>query len=340
MKKILAILLVVALMVGTVAACAAPTPEPAPAPAPEPAAPAPEPAPEPEEEQTFRVAIQLLPPPNQFHAHMRILIEEAVAAAPSNFEFQIFGSTDENDQVVVLETLFEQRDEWDGLIISPQNGTLVGPIAAQFYEAGIPVVIINRLTDPEIFTAYVAGDNPGGGVMWAHYIGEFLGEEGGTVFCSRMTAGTPIDRDRHYPFIETLETYYPQIEYIGSSEGGNSFEMGYDIAMAAMMAHDEITILYGHDEFAARGFVNAMIDAGRTDLKLAGFWGGTQALWDELDADRDLILRGIAYQPAMGTLAVETMIRILNGEDVPNRVVEPTMIFGPENLSEWAALAY
>jgi len=271
---------------------------------------------------------------------MRILIEEAVANAPSNFEFQIFGSTDENDQVNVLETLFEQRDEWDGLIISPQNGTLVGPIAAQFYEAGIPVVIINRLTDPEIFTAYVAGDNPGGAVTWAHYVGAFLGEEGGTVFCSRMTAGTPIDRDRHYPFIETIERYYPQIQYIGSSEGGNSAEMGYDIAMSAMMAHDEITVLYGHDEFAARGFVNAMMDAGRTDLRLAGFWGGTQALWDELNADPNLILRGIAYQPAMGTLAVETMIRILNGEDIPKMVLEPSMIFGPENLAEWASLTY
>jgi len=356
MKKILAILLVVALMTVMIAACAAPD---APPPvddaeevtAPEPAAPAEldeaDPVDEPAEQEdagdeTFRVAIQLLPIPNAFHAVMRDLIEEAAEAAPANFEFEIFGSTDENDQIRVLEVIYEEamRGEWDGVIISPQNGTLVGPIAEQMYNSGIPVVIINRLTDPEVFTAYVAGDNPGGARDFAHYVGAAL-PDGGTVFEVRMTAGTPIDRDRHYPFVEVLEANYPDVEWLGSGEGGNSFEMGYELGMNALMAHDVINVVYAHDEFAARGFWNAVIDAGREDdLVLVGFWGGTREFWYELDEDPDLVLRGIAYQPAMGTLAVQTMIRILQGETVDFFTVEPSMIFGPHNMDEWYDLSY
>ena len=352
-KKFLAISLALVMVLALVAACAG---DPAPAPAADPVAPAadpaapapaqgeaPAPAPAPAGDEVFRVAVQLLAPPNEFHAHMRYLIEREIEEAPDNFFFQIFGSTDANDQIVVLETLYMQAraGEWDAIVISPDNGTLVGPIAAQFYEAGFPVVIINRMTDPPVFTSFVAGDNVGGAIMFAHYVGALLGPEGGTVFESRMTAGTPIDRDRHYNFVETLARYYPQITHIGSAEGGNSAERGYDIGMSAMMAHPVINIIYGHDEFAARGFWQAMQDAGRADeVRLVGFWGGTQALWDEQYADPDIVLRGISYQPAFGAFAIRVMMKILNGEEVARYEVDDYIIFAPHNLEEWAPLAY
>ena len=347
MKKFLAVVLFA--MLFAFAACAA---EGTPAvPAPEVPAAAPEVAPEvaPEApaaveepgEQVFRVGISLPPILNDFHATMMHEIENAIANAPPNFEFTLTGSNDAGEQVMVLETFATMG--FDGIIISPWDGSLVGPVAEYIYNMGTPVVVINRMIDPPVFTSFVAGDNPGGSALMAHYIGEFLGGEG-TVVTMRMVAGTPIDADRQYPFLEVMETYFPNIEILCGGqgvEGGNNREGGYDAAMILMQRFPHIDVIYGHDEFAARGALQAFDDAGRTELRLATGWSGTKEFLAEIEEQGDAVrLRVAAYLPVMGATAVQAMIDILNGEEVERYTIDPPLVLGPHNVDEWAHMAF
>jgi len=337
-KTLLALILVLALVMVGCANGAAPTAEAPAAPA-APATPA-DPAAADATDQTFRIAISLPPILNDFHSTMVTEIENAIANAPANFDFTIHGGgtvADGAEQLNALERIYEQG--YDGVIISAWDGNLVGPIAEQIYNAGIPVVVVNRMIDPEVFTAFVAGDNPGGARLMAHYIGELLGEEGGNVFVMRMVAGTPIDADRQEA-LAVWEAYYPNIRIIGEAEGSNNAETGYEAAMNAMQAHPHIDVIYGHDEFAARGALQAFEDAGRTEIRLATGFSGTQIFLREVEENPDTLLRVAAYLPVMGATAVQTMMDILNGESVPRYVIDPPMVLGPHNVDEWRDLAF
>ena len=340
MKKILAVVLIVALF--ALAACAAPaTPAPAtPAPAaPAPAAPA-APAADPGE-QVFRVGISLPPILNDFHAAMMTEIENAVANAPPNFEFVITGSNDAAEQVNVLET-FATMD-FDGVIISPWDGSLVGPVAEQMYNAGTRIVVINRLIEPQVFTSFVSGDNEGLARAMAHYIGNFLGGEG-YIATMRMVAGTPIDADRQYPFLEVMEAYFPNIVLLCGGtgvEGYNHREGGYNAAQILMQRFEHIDAVYGHDEFAGRGVLQAFDDMGRTEIRLVTGYAGSREFLAEIDELGDAHrLRVAGYLPVMGATAVQAMIDILNGEEVDRYMFHQTIIMGPHNVEEWRHLAF
>jgi ribose transport system substrate-binding protein len=351
-RKLVAILLAGAMVISSLAlvGCGNGAQEPAPEPEPEVEAevdtddePEAEPEAEPEveaEEQVFRVGVSLPPILNDFHATMVAEIENAIANAPPNFEFEVVGGgtvADGAEQVNVLERFYEQ--DFDGVVISPWDGNLVGPIAERIYNSGTPVVVINRMIEPEVFTTFVAGDNPGGARLMAHYIGETLGEEGGNVFVLRMVAGTPIDADRQEA-LAVFEEYYPQITVIGEAEGSNNAETGYDAAMNAMQAHPHIDVIYGHDEFAARGALQAFEDAGRDEIVLATGFSGTRLFLQEVEEDPDTKLRVAAYLPIMGATAIQAMIDILNGIDVPRYVIDPPMVLGPHNVDEWRDKAF
>ena len=155
----------------------------------------------------------------------------------------------------------------------------------------------------------------------------------------RMVAGTPIDADRQEA-LAVFEEYYPQITVIGEAEGSNNAETGYETAMNAMQAHPHIDVIYGHDEFAARGALQAFEDAGRDEIRLATGFSGTKIFLQEVEEDPDTKLRVAAYLPIMGATAIQAMIDILNGEDVPRYVIDPPMVLGPHNVDEWRDLAF
>lgn len=344
MKKILALLLAVSLVLaacaGPAAAPAAPAPAPAPAAAAAPA-PAPEaeaPADEPADEVVFRVGVSLPPILNDFHAVMRTEIENAVANAPDNFDFQIVSAMDANDQYNVLEVLY--LEQFDGVVISPFDGVLIAPIAEQIYMTGAPTVIINRAIATDHFTAFVAGDNPGGGRNAADVIGERLGGEG-YVFGLRMAAGTPIDADRHNAFMEQLETYWPGITIIGDGDAGNTREGGFNTMQNALQAHPHIDAVFGHCEIAALGAVAAIEQSGREDIQIVTGFGGSLFLVEIFEEEPDFLLNAtMSYLPVMGATAIETMIRILNGETVERYVIDPPLILTAENLDMWRDWAY
>jgi len=344
-KKFTALLVVALLVLSACGAASEPVSEdiePAAPVAQEPAEPGEEPAEtaEPEGDRQFRIGVSLPPILNDFHATMVTEIENAIANAPDNFTFDVVGGgtvADGAEQLGVLEMFYTQN--YDGVIISPWDGNLIGPITEQILNSGTEVVVINRMIEPAAFTSFVSGDNPGLARAAAHYIGEFLGEEGGNVFVLRMVAGTPIDAERQLA-LEVFEEYYPNIVIIGDAEGSNNAETGYESAMNAMSAHPHIDAIYAHDEFAARGALQAFEDAGRTEIRLATGYAGTRQFLQEVEENPDTKLRVAAYLPIMGAIAVETMLDILNGIQVERYIFHDTIIFSPTNVDEWRDLAF
>jgi len=287
--------------------------------------------------EVFRIGISLPPILNDFHAAMRNSIEEAVANAPDNFDFTIVSALSADDQFNQLEVFYNEN--FDGVIISPDDGTLIAPIAEAIYNSGTPTVIINRAIDTDVWTSFVACDNVGGARTAAHHIAEFLGGEG-YVFIAHMRAGTPIDRERTYPFLEELAEHWPGITVLGRAEAGNTREGGFDMMQNAMAAHPEINAVWAGSEIAALGIAHAATLAGRDDLVIAMGFGASQALVDELDADPDFIVQSMCYVAGMGANAVQAMMDILNGEEVGRYHLRESIVINRDNLHIWREWAH
>ena len=284
----------------------------------------------------FRVAIAMSPMTNPFHRTMYRFFEEAAEAAPSNFRFRFYFSDNTEVQVNNMELIL--AGNYDGVIISTHDGNVMAEPSARIRRAGAKTVVVNRMLATEEWDAFVSGDNVDGGRNVARYMGNFLGGEG-NVYIIGMQLGTPIANDRSSGFEEVMRTEFPNIRILGTSEGEHNIEAGFQAMQTVLAAHPHIDAIYSHDPFSTMGQEQAIINAGRTDVRLIMGCAPDQSMVAHMRANPNTILRGnFAYPPAMSGEAVRVMVRLLQGQPVERYTIAPAELLMIEDLDQWANL--
>lgn len=92
----------------------------------------------------------------------------------------------------------------DVLVVSPNESAELTPVITKAYQAGIPVILLDRKIDNDQYTAYVGGDNRQIGYMAAEYIVALLKGKGDVVLV-RGTKGSTADTERYEGFLKALE---------------------------------------------------------------------------------------------------------------------------------------
>jgi len=154
-----------------------------------------------------------------------------------------------------------------------------------------------------------------------------------------MTLGTPIAEERSRGFLEVMRTEFPGINILGTAEGGNNMEMGFDIMQTILAAHPHIDAVFTHDPFSAIGQEQAILNAGRTDVRMILASGVDYTSIQHFEANPNTIfLGGGLYPPSMGGDGIRTLIRILEGENVPRIDLIDAGLLLFENLDQWRHL--
>lgn len=91
----------------------------------------------------------------------------------------------------------------DLLIVSPNEAKPITPIVEKAYQNGIPVIILDRRTNSDQYTAYVGADNVEVGQVAGTYANTLLKGKGKVIEISELP-GSSADIDRHKGFIEIL----------------------------------------------------------------------------------------------------------------------------------------
>ena len=123
------------------------------------------------------------------------------------------------------------RKKPDVLVVLPQDGAALTPVAQKAEQAGIPVVNIDRLfTEPDAATATVLGDNYQIGVLAADYIADELKCEGNVVEIQGL-AGISVTEDRTKGFEEELKKQCPKggVEIVASQPGDFNPDQGLKV---------------------------------------------------------------------------------------------------------------
>jgi ribose transport system substrate-binding protein len=299
-------------------------------------------------ERSGPVSIVASVPPTD-HGWLGAISKNAREAAGQydDVRFRLLEAADADSQAQQIEQVIPDRP--DALVVLPQDGAALTPVAQKAERAGIPVINVDRLfTAPDAATATILGDNYQIGVLAADYIADRLKCEGNVVEIQGL-AGISVTEERSKGFTEELRKVCPDggIEIVARQPGDFNPDTGLRVMESILQAEDQIDAVYTHDDDMAQGVVQAIRNAGRdNDMFLTGV-GGSQDAMEQIK-EGGLYAATFLYNPAMAASAVNMARLIALGEgfpelvppEVPRQIVVPAATVTQSNVEDYEQYAF
>ncbi len=215
----------------------------------------------------------------------------------------------------------------DLLMISPNEAQPLTQIVEKAFDRGIPVIVIDRKILSDKYTCFIGADNELIGREAGKYAAELLKGKGKIVEITGLKGSTPAI-ERHDGFMEGIKDY-PDIKIIYSQDGAWLREKGISIMENALQRFENIDLVYGHNDPMAIGAYLAAQYVGRAkDLHFIGI-DGLNGPEGGIQAVADGKLSATFVYPTGGKTAVETALKILNGEKVRKNITLSTDTITP-----------
>ena len=239
---------------------------------------------------------------------------------------------DREQQMQVIDNFTTRRVS--GIVLAPLDSkAMVRPVETA-EKAGIPVVVIDSGLDSESYVSFVATDNFKGGQMAGQFMGELLGGKGNVILL-RYAVGSASTEKRENGFLEALKAF-PGITLVSSDQyAGPTRETAYQASQNLLNRFGkEVDGIFCVNENSTIGMTKALREIGRAggEVKMLGFDAGSQSIKDMANGD----VQGLVVQDPvkMGYEGVMTMVKKLNGEEVPRRIDTGVVMVTPENMQE------
>jgi ribose transport system substrate-binding protein len=296
--------------------------------------------------KTVRIVASV--PPTD-HGWLGAISKDAQAAADEydDIDFELLEAADSDSQAQQIEQVIS--DKPDVLVVLPQDGEALTPVAQKAEKAGIPVVNVDRLfTEPDAATATILGDNYQIGVLAADYISDELKCEGNVVEIQGL-AGISVTEDRTRGFADELKKVCPDggIEIVAQQPGDFNPDTGLKVMENILQSESDIDAVYTHDDDMAQGVVQAIRNAGREDDMFLTGVGGSQDAMDQIK-EGGLYRATFLYNPNMAASAVNMARLIGLGEgfpelvppEVPRQIVVPAAVVTQDNVDDYEQYAF
>ena len=101
-----------------------------------------------------------------------------------------------------------------------------------------------------------------------------------------------------------------------------------------LTANSKIDAVYSMDDETSIGVLQAIAEAGRTDVKVVTGGGGCQEYFNMMPENQNIWIESALYSPAMVKDAVDMAISLLKGETVEPVKIIPTTIVDKDNCKE------
>lgn len=244
-------------------------------------------------------------------------------------EYKLYTSTNAEEMTAQLDDL----KTWgaQAIVAFPQWEGMEVPIQAAINEG---IYVVNFDIDIAAEGVYkVTGDNEGMGVEGAKYIVDKIGTEGIVVALTVPTAGS-VNELRMKGFTETMKEIATNVQII---EYASAFtrEDGLKDMADILIANPKIDAVFSLDDETSIGALQAIADAGRTDIKAITGGGGCQEYFQIIADSKDINACSALYSPLMVKDAVDAALALLKGETVDAVKVIPTTIVDRTNVDQY-----
>lgn len=206
------------------------------------------------------------------------------------------------------------------IIVNPVDSDAVAPAVENAIAANIPVIALDRIVNGVEVDAQIASDNVAGARMAGEYLVELIGEKAKVAELIGIP-GASATIDRGKGFHEVADT---KLDVIASQTANFNRAEGLTVMENILQANPDIKGVFAHNDEMALGALEAIKATGK-DIVIIGFDATDDAV---LSVKEGSMKATVAQQPdLMGAIAVETALKIINGETVEKNIpVEVTLI--------------
>ena len=218
----------------------------------------------------------------------------------------------------------------DLLIVAPNQRASVTPAINRAFDKGIPVIVFERKTDSQKYTAFVSADNYEMGHQMGGYIVIRLSGKGQVLELLGLKGSSPAD-DRHRGFRDAINNSF--IEVPITLQGDWTEEKAYEEVKNYKGSLDDIDLVFAHNDRSAIGARRAFIERGVNPLPmfcgidgLPGENGGIQQV-------RDSLLEASYIYPTRGDHLLKLALDILDGKEYQRETILTSAIVTHDNAN-------
>ena len=251
----------------------------------------------------------------------------------NNLTYKITTSSDAAEMTTALQDL----QAWGATVIVswPQWSGMEDAIQ-EVIDAGIPVV--NFDVDVKCDGIYkVTGDDYDMGYQCGKYIADKVGDGANIVVMDVPSSGSVCElrKQGFYDYLKKIN--YDQSNIFEVQEDAFTRDDGLADMADILESHDKIDAVYSMDDETSIGCIQAITEAGRTDIKAITGGGGMQEYFKMIADDKyaDLGLATALYSPSMVEDAIKTAIILQTGGTADSVVVIPTTIVNKDNVKDY-----
>ncbi|MGX5657991.1 ABC transporter substrate-binding protein [Geodermatophilus nigrescens] len=262
-------------------------------------------------------------------------IQESAEAAGIELQFSDAQGEQEN-QISAIRSFIQQRV--DVIAFSPVVETGWDAVLLEAKRADIPVILTDRSVETEqedLFVTFLGSDFIEEGRKAGEWAVENWASTGAQWNIAELqgTTGAAPAIDRQEGFAEAIADS-PNLTIVASQSGDFTRTGGREVMEAMLNSNPDINAVYAHNDDMALGAIEAIEAAGKVpgqDIQIIS----VDAVRDGMQALADGKINFIVEcNPLLGEQLMELAQQVLDGEEVPERVVTEETTFTQEQAAE------
>lgn len=240
-----------------------------------------------------------------------------------------------DQQIAIIEDLISQKVA--AIVIAPGSSTELIPVLKKAQDAGIRLVNIDNQLDPAasekaglVAVPFISVDNVQGGFLSAQKLVAGVTKPTEAFILEGIRAAS--NANQRKAGAEKAFATNPNIKIVASETANWKIDEGLEVTRATLKKYPGIKLIFAANDMMALGALEYLKEAGRSDVKVAGY--------DALEAARKAISDGkllaTVDQQAdqQGYIGCKTAVKLLAGETVPSTVMVDVRLITAETLGK------
>lgn len=251
------------------------------------------------------------------------ILREALFYPGVNIE--VYQAHDDNvRQIQDIESLIKKKV--DLLIVAPNEAEAITPVIEKVYDAGIPVILVDRKINSEKYTAYVGADNYEIGRRAGEYIADRLKGKGRVIEIAGLKGSTPAV-ERHRGMVEALKAA-PDVQVIASVEAGWFQQKAGEVMDSLLDVYPQVDLVFAQNDRMAIGAYEKARQKKRAG-QIA--FVGVDAVTDGVESVSGGRLDATFIYPTGGDKVMQVAMAILRGEPYQRENILSTALVNRAN---------
>ena len=255
-------------------------------------------------------------------------------AEENDMEYKVVTSANASEQASQIEQIVAEAP--DIVVLWPHDDTLKSA-AQTLVDAGIPVIIYDRLLDDFAQVSEVMGDNVKIGEETGNYFNDFFADSDEVFYIEFKGDNSSVPGQRSDGFASTIDD-----KFVSLGQWSTDWQRakGQSIMEEFMGTADfaKVEAIFTHDAEVALGVLTALEGyEGEHNVKLVSAVSEPKQLLDQIQYYSDIGIEVVAYtfNPNMVVESVRIAIEHINGTTAPTQYLIPTEAIDVTNYSDF-----